>query len=167
MAVVNQTGKKPLGATLPAVELRLFHSSCTVDAERPAHGLGEVLVEGTDRLVPAVHPTTVQPDNVDRPGDGISRDRETAGERLDIDQPERVRPTWKHEHVRRRVGRGELRALFGAEEDHAWIGRLELVERGSTTHHDLRSRNLEIKERGDVLLGRDPANIQRIGRGRS
>ena len=53
----------------------------------------------------AMVPAPVTAENVDRPRHRIGGDRQSAGQRLDVDQAEGVGPAREDEHVRRGIGR--------------------------------------------------------------
>ena len=105
------------------------------------------------RRAAAVDAAPVPADDVDRPAHRESRDRQAAGQRLDIDQPERVGPAGEDEQVRRGIGRRPApRPCIGAEEGGLGIARLERGQRRAVADHDLGARDRAIEERLDILL---------------
>src|SRR5262245_45855426 len=84
-------------AVLPRAAQREAATGLARHPERLQAGGAEVLVESTDRMVA---------DDVLRSGDGKRRDRYAAGQRLELDDAERVGSAGKDEHIRgREMGR--------------------------------------------------------------
>src|SRR5262245_9025192 len=94
-------------AVLPRVVEREGAAGVPREVERREAGGAQVLVEHADRMAG---------DHVLRTGDRESGDRQTARERLELDDAERVGPTREDEDVGGSDMRGELAVLDLAEE---------------------------------------------------
>ncbi len=99
-------------------------------------------------------------DDIDRPGHGIGRDRQAAGHSLDHDDPERVGARGENEHIRARIDVGQRFALLGAKEMRARIAALEVAANRSVADDDGRARQVEVKQRFEVLFHRHPSDRQ-------
>ena len=87
------------------------------------------------------------------------RDRCTATHRLQIDQTECVGPAGEDKNI----GIGEPARQFGTEfrtrEDRVRIALLQFLTLRAVTHHHLGAGQVELEKGLDILLDRDPADI--------
>ena len=102
-------------ALLPGETHGMFARLLARDGQRLEAGRPQILVE---------HARAGR-DDIDRPGHGISRDRQAAGHRLDHHDPERVGARGEDEHVRARIDVGQRFALLGAEKMRVAVAALE------------------------------------------
>src|SRR3984885_8755998 len=78
-------------AVFPRIVERKGAAGIARQRQRAHASDGQILVQDADRIVG---------DDVLRPGDRKSGDRNPAGERFELDDAERVGKAWKHEHIR-------------------------------------------------------------------
>src|SRR5580704_12844560 len=109
----------------------------------------QILMQDADRVIG---------DDVLRPGDGKSGDRNPAGERLELHYTEGIGEAWKHEHVRARQMRSENAVVQHAEK--LCIGELalELGFLRAGADDDLGAGQIEGEERFQVFLDGDPTD---------
>jgi hypothetical protein len=150
----------PNGARLPrnwsaeaAQENRSAHAPrCRGrDRERSQRRLAQVLAEHA-RARPA--------HDVEGARHRVGRDRQPRGHGLEQDEAERVGPAGKDERVGRGVGLGERLAEPGAEEHRLGVRLCRVRDSRPVADHQLRPRQIEAEERHDVLLDRDPADVE-------
>ena len=97
-------------------------------------------------------------DHVERPRHRKGGNRRAAGQRLELHDAERIGAARKHEDVRSRQMRGQIRAGLFAEKSDTRIFVLERRLLRSVADHDLGSRQVERKKSFDILFDGDAAH---------
>src|SRR5580704_9112650 len=116
------------GAVFPRMVERKGPAGVARQRQRAHASDRQILVQDADRMVG---------DDVLRPSDRKSGDRNAAGERLELHDTERIGEAWKHEYVGARQVRGENAVVQHAEKFRVGEFSLELGFLRSGTDNDL------------------------------
>ncbi|MGY3357596.1 hypothetical protein ACVWZK_004259 [Bradyrhizobium sp. GM0.4] len=140
---------KSPGRGLPGVVGGEFHAVLPADIQRGEAGAAQIVIERADRRIA---------DHVAGPLHRKRRDRQAARQGFEQNEAERVGLARKHEDIGGRVDVRQLLAMLFAEEDRVRIGLLQRDTRRAVTDDHLGAGQLEVEERLEILLHRDPTD---------
>ena len=95
-------------------------------------------------------------DTIERSRHRESRDRHTAGVRLDHGETEGIREAREHQHIRRRQAVHELLAEAVPGEHRARVAGLERLPLGPIADHHLGAGQVQAEKRLEILLDGEP-----------
>ena len=136
------------GACSPRAAEREVAACLARKLQRAKAGHTQILVQHADHTAA---------DDIAWAHHGVRRNRHAAGERLELNDAERVGPARKYEHVRRCHQTGELSAFAQAEERHIRESPSQICLLRPLADHDFRARQIKREESLDILLKCDAA----------
>src|SRR5205823_9669394 len=122
-------------------------ASAPIEPQCRAYRLGEIIVQDTRHVLL---------DTIERSRHRESRDRHTAGVRLDHGETEGIREAREHQHIRRRQAVHELLAEAVPGEHRARVAGLERLPLGPIADHYLGAGQVQAEKRVEILLDGEP-----------